>query len=73
MASLGMAQHRLGRRDEALKLLDCPCQLLQPEDEARQQLDRLRQLLQQYRWNHVESQAFLREAESLMNLPPPRQ
>ena len=41
-------------------------------DEARQFLDRLRQLLQQDRWkNDTDSQAFLREAESVSNLPLP--
>ena len=50
-ALLANAQHRLGRSDEARKLLD-----------------RLRQLLQQDRWkNDADSQAFLREAESLIN------
>jgi hypothetical protein len=45
-----MAHHRVGHSDEAPKLLD-----------------RLRQLLQQDRWkNDTESQAFLREAESLI-------
>ena len=39
-------------------------------DQARQLLDRLRQLLQQDRWkNDADSHAFLREAESLINTP----
>ena len=50
IAFLAMAQHRLGHTAEAGKLLD-----------------RLRQLLQQDRWkNDADSQAFLREAESLI-------
>ena len=36
--------------------------------EARELLDRLRELLQQDRWkNDADSQAFMREAERLMN------
>ena len=39
-------------------------------DEARKQLDRLRDLLQQDRWkNDADSQAFLREAEQLIGSP----
>ena len=50
---LAMAQHRLGRSDEARKLLD-----------------RLRQLLQHDDWkDDADSQAFLREAESLIKTP----
>jgi tetratricopeptide (TPR) repeat protein len=50
VAFLAMAHHRLGHSDEARKLLE-----------------RLRQLLQQDRWkNDAESQAFLREVESLI-------
>ena len=48
-----MAQHRLGHSDEARKLLD-----------------RLHQLLQQDDWkDDADSQAFLREAESLIKPP----
>jgi tetratricopeptide (TPR) repeat protein len=53
IAFLALAQHRLGRTDAARKLLD-----------------RLRQLLQQDRWkNDADSQAFLREAETLIAVP----
>jgi len=48
-----MAQHQLGRPDEAKK-----------------RMDRLRQLLQLDRWkNDAESQAFLREADKLIQPP----
>ena len=41
--------------------------LLRRSDEGRQLLDRLRQLLQQDRWkNDADSQAFMREAEGLI-------
>ena len=43
-------------------------------DEARQLLERLRQLLQQDRWkNDADYHAFLREAKALTNFPSPEQ
>ena len=53
MACLAMAQHRLGRSEDTRNLLD-----------------RLHQLRQQdRRKNDADSQAFPREAESLINAP----